>query len=200
MKYGFLMIFSIFAVSFISAQKASNLECTVKCTVDAITESVNKTHYIYTGSDTTGLNVTMTTITIMDARKELVKKRKDKNCISDNPEDCMIEVLEEIPAVTMNLYTLPNTDKTKEYDIRIEKMTVVKREAGLVDEAVVCPKNRTSNLIKKVQAELKKLGYPVASNGILDQSTNLAMVDFQRSNQLPYGDLTLSTLAALNIK
>ncbi len=197
MKNVFLVLISIFIFSKATAQ---NNVCTSKCTVDAVIVDEERIHYIFTGSDTTGLNVSFTKITIVEGRKELVKRRKSADCMSPNSADCMVEVMEEIPPVTMNLYTLPNIDKTTEYDIRKEKIKVVKSEGGQKEVAVVCPKNRSPKLIKKVQAGLKKEGYPVTENGVMDQTTELAMIDFQKTKGLPYGDLTLSTLAALGIK
>ncbi|MBK9736002.1 MAG: peptidoglycan-binding protein [Saprospiraceae bacterium] len=200
MKNVFLIVI-LLSFSIVSmAQKSKSSGCKATCTTDPVIETVEKIHYIFTGADTTGLNVKMTKITVVEGRKEMVKKRKDKDCISENPMDCFIEVMEDIPPVTMNLYTLPNGDKTKEYDIRKEKINVVKKEGGKSNEDIVCIKNRSTKLIKKVQQGLIAVGYPLSVNGILDQATNLSITDFQKSKGLAYGDLTLSTLAALGIK
>ena len=200
MKNVFFIVALLSLSTLSMAQKLKSTNCKSSCNIDPVTEIIEKNHYIFTGSDTTGLNVKSTKITIVEGRKELVKKRKDKDCISENPMDCYIEVMEDIPPVTMNLYTLPNGDKTKEYDIRKEKITVVKKEGGKSNENIVCLKNRSTKLIKKVQQGLIAAGYPLSVNGILDQATNLAVTDFQKSKGMAYGDLTLSTLSALGIK
>jgi len=197
MKSVLFVFISIFVYSIAFAQ---NNVCKTLCTSDPVIVEEEKTHYIFTGTDTTGLNVSYTKITIMEGRKELVKKRKAGDCLSPNPADCMVEVLEEIPPVSMNLYTLPNIEKTTEYDIRKEKIRIVKSQGGQTEEAVVCPKNRSAKLIKKVQSALIKSGYPLVENGILDPATKLSITDFQKSKGLPYGDLTLSTLSALGVK
>ncbi|MBL0026682.1 MAG: hypothetical protein IPO98_17540 [Saprospiraceae bacterium] len=44
------------------------------------------------------------------------------------------------------------------------------------------------------------MGYPISSNGIYDQATSLSVTDYQRSNGMPYGDLTLGLLAALEVR
>lgn len=196
--------FIIFLLSFcisgiIIAQKSKNNICTANLTQDPVIETVEKTHYIFTGSDTTGLNVKMTTITVLEGQKTLVKK-KIKDCVSPKPEDCIEEVLEDFPPITMNLFTLAGPDVTKEYETRKEKVKVVKKQGGIVKESVVCAKNRSSELIKRIQGALIKLGYPLTENGKLDQATNLSITDFQKSKGLPHGDLSLSTLAALGIK
>lgn len=186
--------------SYCLSQSANNNLCSGTLKIDPITKTVEKKHYIFTGSDTTGLNVMVTKITVAEGRQELVKKRKSIDCDSPNPEDCFTQVLEDIPPVTMNLYTLSGPDKTQEYDIRNEKVIITEREGGNVNENIVCPKNRSPNLIKKVQSALIKLGYPISSNGIYDQATSLSVTDYQRSNGMPYGDLTLGLLAALEVR
>ncbi len=197
----FLLVIATSSISiFCIGQSQKNINCTGNLKVDPIIQTQEKIHYIFTGSDTTGLNVKVTKITVAESRTEMVKRRKSIDCDSPNPEDCMTRVLEEIPAVTMNLYTLPGPDKTPEYDIRKEKVNVTTREGGQINESIVCPKNRSSKLIKKVQEALIKQGYPLTLNGIYDQATSLSVTDFQRSKSMPYGDLTLGVLAALEIK
>ena len=179
----FLLTFSVSGICI--SQKAKSNTCTATLTQDPIMETVEKTYYIFTGSDTTGLNVKLTTITVLEGQKALVKKKK-KDCDSPKPEDCIEEILEDFPPITMNLFTLESPDVTKEYETRKEKVKVVKKQGGVV--------------IKRIQAALISLGYPLTENGILDQATNLSVTDFQKSKGLAYGDLSLSTLAALGIK
>jgi hypothetical protein len=200
MRNPFTILLTICISTYCIGQNSTKTGCSGMLQLDPITQVIEKTHYVFTGSDTTGLGVTATKLTVVEGRKEMVKKRISKDCVSPNPEDCYVKVLEEIPPVTMNLYTLPNTDKTKEYDIRKEKVQVVNRKGGPVSESIVCPKNRSSKLIKKVQTALVKLGYPLVINGVYDQATALSVTDFQKSKQMAYGDLTLAVLGALDVK
>lgn len=196
----FFTIFLSFTISALCiAQSKSNKDCKVLLDVDPIVETVEKKHYIFTGSDTTGLNVKFTKITVVEPKMEMVKRR-NKNCTSLNQEDCFTSTLEEIPAVSMNFYTLPSPDFTNEYEIRKENVKVVKRAAGKEEVSIVCPKNRSKSLIKKVQTSLIALGYPLTVSGNLDQQTLLSIIDFQKVKSLAYGDLTLETLAALGVK
>jgi hypothetical protein len=199
MKSHFCTLLMMLGMITVFAQKKADQVCKAMLQVDPIIETIEKTHYIFTGADTTGLNVKVTTITIMEPRREMVKRR-DKNCTSPNIEDCYISTYEDIPAVTMNLYTLPGPDATHEYDTRKEKVKVTKREAGSQETHIVCEKNRSKALIKKVQTALVGLGYPLTIDGNYDQATALSVTDFQKGKQLAYGDLTLETLAALNVK
>lgn len=199
MKHLLSFIFSISITVFCLAQSNKNLDCKSTLDLDAIIETVEKSHYIFTGSDTTGLHVKVTKIKVMEGRREMVKRR-DKNCTSPNIEDCYITVMEEISPVSMNLYTLAGPDLTDEYEVRTEMVQVEKRAFGKSEVAIVCPKNRTKTLINKVQAALIEQGYPLTVNGTYDKATELSVTDFQRERKIAYGDLTLETLAALGVK
>lgn len=181
------------------AQKNNANLCYAALSLDEIREVKEVKHYIFTGADTTGLNVKVTKIKIMEAKKEMVKRRI-KDCTSPNQADCYTQSLEEIPAVTMNMYTLPSPDLTTEYEIRKEKVEVINRPASQSQTPIVCLKNRTKTLITKVQNALVKQGYPVTANGVLDQATMLSVKDFQIQNKLAHGDLTLEVLTALGVK
>lgn len=195
MKYSSTLVIIFLAIVSINAQDM----CKQSCTIDPVYETKVIKHYIFNGSDTTGLNVKITKITVSEARQEMVKRR-DADCTSPNPVDCIKEVLQVIPPITMNLYTLTDPSKTDQYDIREETKTVVVKEGGKVEENIVCPKLRTKRLISAVQKALIAKGYPLTTNGIFDQATALSVTDFQKSVGLPYGDLTLSTVSALGIK
>ncbi|HRO09208.1 MAG TPA: hypothetical protein PK611_06245 [Saprospiraceae bacterium] len=199
MKNLFTIILSLCFVSLIFGQKKVVRECTSMLERGAVTEMVNVTHYIFTGQDTTGLHVKVEKIKVTEPRQEVVKKL-NKDCTSPNPQDCMVETIVDVPAVTMNLYTLSGPDVTSEYETRIEKVEKVTMDGGLIRTKIVCEKNRTPKLINKVQEALILEGYPLTVNGKLDQATKLSLTDFQKHNKLAYGDLTLEVLAALNIK
>ncbi len=185
--------------SFVYGQKKVINTCTSMLERGPITEMVEVTHYIFTGLDTTGLNVNVEKIKVTEPRREVIKK-KDKNCTSPNPEDCIIETVMEIPAVTMNLYTLAGPNVTNDYEIRKEKVEKVIAEGGLVETKIVCPKNRTKSLITKVQEALILEGYPLSISGELDQPTMLSIKDYQIQHKMIYGDLTLELLGALKIQ
>ena len=121
MRSHITLFLTIIVVGLVTAQNNNSKICKAMLQVDPIIETTEKTHYIFTGSDTTGLNVKMTKITIMEGRTEMVKRR-DKNCTKPNILDCYINVMEEVPPVTMNLYTLAGPDVTTEYDTRKEKV------------------------------------------------------------------------------
>jgi len=182
------------------AQKTTQLECKANLMSDPVWGDGEKLHYIFTGTDTSGLGVTVTKVKVVEGRKEKVKRKKSRDCFSPNPEDCYIEVEEDIPAITMNLYTLSGPDKTEEYEIRKEKIKVIVKEGGMKEVNIVCAKNRSVKLVQRIQQALITNGYLVDVTGKMDDMTNNAITAFQKKNGLAYGDLTLEVLAALGIK
>jgi len=200
MKSFFSILLMVCIYNSLYTQSNNDNNCVRDLYIDPIIETQEKLHYIFTGSDTTGHDVRVTKITVVEGRRELVKRRKKGDCDSPNPDDCFTQVLEEIPPVTMNLYTLKSPEKATEYDTRTEKVYVTTKEGGVVNEKIVCTKNRSPRLIKKVQEALITQGYPLTANGIYDQATSLSVTDFQKTNKMAYGDLTLGVLAALNVQ
>ncbi len=191
--------FAVFSLMTAISQKSPNNTCFSVLKYDAISEIVEKKHYVFTGTDTTGLNVKLSKINIIDAREEWVK-RKDKNCVSPNPKECEKLVLETLPPVTMNMYTLEGPDVIDQYEIKTEKVRVISQKAGTKELPVLCPSNRTPKLISKLQESLKALGYPVEISGLLDDTTMAYITEFQKSKGLPYGDISLETLGALGVR
>ncbi len=199
MRNPFVLLLLLCITTLATAQNRSDKFCYGTLERDAIYEIVEVKHYIFTGTDTTGLNVKVTKIQIVEPRRELVKK-KVKNCDAPDPKDCYIEVMQDIPPVTMNMYTLSGPEVTPEHDVRIERVERVKEPAGHVSIPVVCPKNRSKVFIKRLQEALIAQGYPVIVNGIYDQATQLSITDFQRSNKMAYGDLSLEVVSLLGVK
>lgn len=196
MKVNHFLLFLTCVVCTRVAQ-AQNNACYAEVNVDPIilTEEIN--HYIFTGEDTTGLNVKKTLITVSPARKETIRKRKSKDCNAPNPADCYTLVETEVPAVTMNLFTLPEPPTSDQYDLRKEVRTTIVREGGMVTKEVLCQKEINQKLVEKIQKLLLKQGYlseKKSVNGLLDTVTLSALTAFQKKNKLAYGALTIETI------
>lgn len=106
--------------------------------------------------------------------------------------------------------------KNKGYEIEINGlMNAITRKAltdfqkehnldeGRLDAAtlkLLCPTCGLSPLILNVQRRLIDLGYEVKLNGIIDEMTEKALIDFQNKNGLNIGRLDSATLAKLGVK
>jgi hypothetical protein len=199
MKTTFSIFLSIFLLQNIHAQKTVQKDCTRTLTKEGSYVIEEKTHYVFTGTDTTGLMLKTARITVMEGRQELVKRKKSKDCVSPNPSDCIIEVWEEIPPVTMNLLTLSGPDITDEYEIRTEKVKKTVGSAQNTEVQVLCTENRSKELVEQLQKALSRAGYTVKTSGIVDESTLSAVTAFQKSRGMAFGDITLEVLKVLGV-
>ena len=191
-------VFILLLCSYSLLVHSQSKNCTSLCKIDPIKEEKIIKHFIYTGADTTGMNVKLTKILVAPERTVQVKKF-DKNCNKPNFEDCYFFKIETIPPVTMNLYTLTDPSVTSQYEVREEKVDVIISDITEVEKEVICPANKTKTLILKIQKGLKDNGYDLPENGLMDEATTLAIEDFQRSQHIAYGEITLETLTLLGV-
>lgn len=199
MRFSLIIVLLALFANNIFAQNTKNLSCTAELTVDPIIQEKEIIHHVFIGNDTTGLNLVLKKIIIKEGKYDWVNKKKI-DCHSINAADCIEKVWEYIPPVSMNLYVLQDIEASDEYEIKKEKVQYLVREGSTKLYQVLCDKNRTPTMIKKIQKALIEKGYPLQPNGILDQATNLAITDFQRTQFMAYGDISLELLASLNIK
>ena len=87
-------------------------------------------------------------VLVSEARGQWVKKKKDPNCFSDNPEDCYIACYEEVPAKYRNekYQVLDQPATTREDVIPAKYQTVTRRvidEPARVIEVPVEPQYKT---------------------------------------------------------
>ncbi len=89
-------------------------------------------------------------VLVSEARGQWVKKKKDPNCFSDNPEDCYIACYEEVPAKyrTEKYQVLDQAARTTEETIPAKYQTVTKRVINEPARVVEVP----------VDAVYKKIG------------------------------------------
>ena len=58
----------------------------------------------------------------------------------------------------------------------------------------------TKNLVEQVQKALNTNGYSIIEDNTLDEATRNALIDYQKKNDLPVGNLNVETLKHLGIK
>lgn len=80
-------------------------------------------------------------VLVSEARGQWVKKKKDPNCFSDNPEDCYIACYEEVPAKyrTEKYQVLAQAATTTEEVIPAKYQTITKRVIGEPARVVEVP-------------------------------------------------------------
>ena len=80
-------------------------------------------------------------VLVSEARGEWVRKKKDPNCFSENPDDCFILCYEEVPAVyrTESYQVLVEESKTVEEVIPAKYKTVQKRVIDQPSKTIEVP-------------------------------------------------------------
>lgn len=177
-------------------------ECYAKCMTPAKQEIIVESYFVYTG-DSTKENVTLERkkIEIKPATKKWEKRIADKNCVSDNPEDCKVWVQVESPAEYAVLNTVKDTSQTTNYKVaNIERIRVVEKSTFSEWRQVLCPSQVTSEVKQQLSSALKAKGfYKDEPTKEFSENIKKALIDFQEANDLPVGHLDVETLNALGI-
>ncbi len=135
-------------------------------------------------------------------RTEWQKKRADKNCLSDNPEDCLVWCLVNVPAEIKTLVVVLDTTQTENYEL-IEENRKELAEAGAYTEwkEVLCENQITPGIVTQLQEALYSRGYFSSTiSGKYTNPTRDALSNFQKANGLPIGQLDFETLEALEVE
>ncbi len=177
-------------------------KCYAKCLMGDVYKTDTTKYLVYTGDAATE-NVDLETLEmeVKPATTKWVKKKADKNCLSSDPEDCMVWCLVEVPAEKQTLKVVKDTTQTKNYKTEfIYKKRLVKKGGFTEKREVICRDNVTPELVYQLQEALRDQNYFFSKNADkLNSRTKAALSKFQRENNLPVGQLDLETLEALNI-
>ncbi|WP_235292134.1 peptidoglycan-binding domain-containing protein [Portibacter lacus] len=177
-------------------------KCHAKCLFTSLQEEYEIAYPVYVGNDENILQnfVTDTTIVIKEADQKWVTKGRDVNCLSSNPEDCMVWCLVEIKAEEIYVEGyLKNTKATDEFILEYYYFDELNKKGAYIEwREVVCADKVTSRLLKEVRTAL---GIKLTSfSHIMDKKTKAKLIEYQRENGLPIGHLDLETLAHLGIE
>lgn len=151
-------------------------------------------------------NVAYTTkrIVIKATATEWVKKKADRNCLSENPDDCLVWSLIETPGEYL-IEKIPD-DPTVAGDLSYQPYQIkTLSEPEETDwKEVVCSHDITKDLVSAVQDSLTANGYhidPIDNNAnTISSNIRVALVEYQKENQLPMGQLDMETLESLGIR
>jgi hypothetical protein len=158
----------------------------------------------YTGANTDTLvntNITALRFTPQAAGTKWVKKKADKNCLSANPDDCLVWCLVDVPATPSIAYFVKDTMLTKEYVWEVfPVMRLISRGGYTEWKDVPCDGDVTPTMLKKLQKALMKEDlYLGEIDGKMSQSLKDALNKYQSQNHLFEGAITYETLKSLKI-
>ena len=164
----------------------------------SIYASSHQLYPIYIGSDTDAAFLKPIDFTIEPAKLAFVE-RVNENCLSPNPEDCMMicEVL--VPAKIQKKFIVLDTTQTDDYlweNLTVESLV---KEGGYEEYVtVICGDKIDETFIAQISKVLADKNYYGGEvNKIFSQSLKNALVQFQIDNHLPQGQLDLVTLSKL---
>ncbi len=201
MKKTIIPILLFFFGNFLYGQNNSSNKCYASCKTPDVYEDKLYETYIFTGDiNKEKVNIKDVIVHTTPARSEWVKKKTAANCISNNPDDCLVWCLVEEPAEKKTLYILKDTTQTKNFFIQYNEVReLIKPSTGQEEREVLCStKNKT--LIKRIQSELSSLEfYEGPIDGKVDKSLKRALKDFQIENGIAYGDFTIESILILGI-
>ena len=177
-------------------------KCYAKCLIPDQTEIYYEELFMFTGNiDNTDAAIETIQYQVTEPSTKWVKKKADKNCLSDDPEDCLVWCLVEVPAEYESITVVTDTTTTREFQVvDIEKERLV-MEGGYTEwREVICEKDIDHFLVEAVQTALQERGfYNGTIGGKMNNRVKEALVAFQTSNGHPVGQLDVETLDGLGI-
>ncbi len=177
--------------------------CYAKCLMPDLYDRHETDYFVYTGVDPSSKTFVSTEVVeVSPPSTKWVKKRADRNCLSDNPDDCMVWCLVNDPGEHVTLHLVTDTTLTKDFNIETITRFELSEKRGYTEwQEVLCNNRVSQGFILELQAALAERGYdPGPSSKTVDSKMKAALSQYQRENQLPIGQLDFQTLHALEIE
>lgn len=178
-------------------------KCYARCLMQDKFKWTEHEYYAYTGDQVELEGVSKTKKEIIPASTKWEKRKADRNCLSDDPDDCMVWCLVKVPGVFEDQYTVVDTNLVKDFEIRRTKTKELETAGGFTQwREVICDSDITPAFYMKVQQALIDAGYEVGLHGADGRKSpelKAALVKYQRAKELPVGQMDLETLASLGL-
>ncbi|MFK8058373.1 MAG: hypothetical protein AB8F78_19770 [Saprospiraceae bacterium] len=177
-------------------------QCYAKCLISPLIGTTTISIAVYLGTDSTIIKqyTVDTTLITEPIMRVWVKKAADKGCLSADPKDCLVWCLveSEVKTIRIQRYLL-DTTVTSEF-ISQDRDIISEIEPGGYTEwhRIVCGQKVTSKLVQRIR---KALGMEEdKSIRIMNSATKAALVQYQRDNNLPLGQIDIKSLKHLGVK
>jgi len=129
-----------------------------------------------------------------------VKKKAYNNCLSADPEDCLVWCLQETQAqYAVPVISIDSTTTALQQVVTLEKRELI--EAGGYTEwkEIICQNKVNAKLVNTLRNGLLVKGYEPGLGELDDKQFRDALTKFQKDNHLPLGQLDLESLQALGV-
>jgi hypothetical protein len=190
MKTIYTLVFIFFSICISFAQEVFNpinygFDCYSKVQLPELT----KTLYVYDGVDPS-IETQEFTIILKTGKTKWVKKKADRNCLSSNPDDCLVWCLEE--ETTPKIFNIvKDTSATTEW---FPYKYTIRKKGQTINEQVLCKNELTQELLDALKTKLYSLGYDLKPNKGYKKLKGKFMREFkvfQEDYNLPIGKWTL---------
>jgi hypothetical protein len=158
--------------------------------------------YIGPSIDTlTNKNIVALQFTPQASETKWEKKKADKNCLSSDPNDCLVWCKVNIPEIKSVEYFVIDTSQKGTFEWQKFPIKKLVKKGGIIEwKEVVCEKDMTKSLIKEIQNELIKRGYYEGEvDGKISINLKQGLTSYQKKEGLYVGAITIESLKYLQI-
>lgn len=177
-------------------------KCFAKCLIMDEFEMRSKEIIVFTGDETLeDVDLDYRKVITKQKRNKWIKKKANRNCLSSNPDDCLVWCVVEELEESEKIKILVDTTQSKNFEIRKIAYEVVKQKGGLTEwRPTLCKEDQTESIVAQIQNSLIEYGYYDGEiTNSIDAATKAGLVKFQKDYQLPVGNLDLETLDVLGV-
>ena len=131
-----------------------------------------------------------------------VKRKADRNCLSQDPDDCLVWCLVEIPAEKIEREIVLDTSDSTSFEMETIYFKDIEKKGGFTQWfEVLCEKDINADITLQIKEALLVRNFldKISETDKLCSKTTQGLRQFQKENQLPIGNLDFETLAALGI-
>lgn len=173
-------------------------KCYAKCKMSGAGEKVISVVETYE-ADVTIEESILKSREVAPAEEKWVKKRADKNCLSADPNDCLVWCLVKTDPVYDKRWVEIDSSGEKHLQVVYSQYEVPDTEGLTQWKEVVCHGDLTPSLISEIRVALIDRGYEAGVGKKADDDFKQALLKFQDDNNLPYGQMDVETLSALGV-
>lgn len=170
--------------------------------VDQYASEIIDSTPIYLGNYDATKNYIKREIKITPASTKWEKRICSTEASCDNPKECMVWCLIEVPADTIEKIIVTDTSATKNYNwSHIIEKVLIKKGGSWEWKEVVCDVDITSEFYSELRQALIKKGYEIQGKDVSCKvNTFSALLKYQRKNNFPDGQMDYKTIESLGIE
>jgi len=177
-------------------------KCYAKCLIGDQYDFWDESYPVYLGNSNDNFEYLKEIKLVLEEEKtEWIKRKADKNCLSADPNDCLVWCLVNVPEKIETITIVTDTSSTDNYKWEKFEFNEIVKKGGFTEwKEVVCNYKVTADLNRQIQIALRNEGYdPGLIDNVIGTKTKAALVKFQKNNSLPIGNLNIETLDVLGI-